>query len=255
MRRAGGERTALVQAALNGSRGRSEHPGVPVTARELARDAVAVRRAGAGAVHLHPRAVTGEDSLAWQDVGPAVAAVRAHAPGLPVGVTTGAWASPDPGDRLRLVAGWAAGGTTDRPDFASVNWHEDGADAVADALLAAGVGVEAGLYHLDALEAWTRWPRYRDGCVRILLELPDGIGPSTTATLAHALLDGVRTSCWPALRLAVEIGLDVRVGLEDTLSGPDGTRAPDNAALVAAALAITAALPPIGPDGGTHPVG
>ncbi|MGN6634958.1 MAG: 3-keto-5-aminohexanoate cleavage protein [Oryzihumus sp.] len=32
-------------------------------------------------------------------------------------------------------------------------------------------------------------------------------------------------------------GLDTRVGLEDTLRLPDGTPAPDNAALVAAARA------------------
>lgn len=36
------------------------------------------------------------------------------------------------------------------PDFASVNWHEDGADEVAAALLEIGVGVEAGLWHVDA---------------------------------------------------------------------------------------------------------
>jgi uncharacterized protein (DUF849 family) len=242
----------LVKAALNGDRRRDEHPGLPVTPGALARDAVAVRRAGVGAVHLHPRSAAGEDSLAWADVGAAVSAVRRASPGLPVGVTTGAWAAPGPAERVRLVESWAGRSGAGLPDFASVNWHEDGADEVADALLAAGVGVEAGLFHLDALEAWTRWPRSRSGCVRILLELPDGLDEPCTTTRARAMLDAVHasgarapvllhgegTSCWPALRLAADLCLDTRVGLEDTLLLPDGTPARDNADLVEAAMTI-----------------
>lgn len=49
------------------------------------------------------------------------------------------------------------------------------------------------------------------------------------------LLHGEGASAWPALRLALRLGLDTRIGLEDTLELPDGTLAPDNAALVAAA--------------------
>ncbi|MEP7766065.1 3-keto-5-aminohexanoate cleavage protein [Sanguibacter sp. 25GB23B1] len=242
----------LVKAALNGNRGREEHPALPVTPDELARDAVAVRRAGAGAVHVHPRSATGQDSLVRSDVAAAVGAVRAAAPGLAVGVTTGAWAAPGPDDRIRQARSWAGGSGAVRPDFASVNWHEDGADEVADALVAAGVGVEAGLFHLDALESWTRWPQARRGCVRVLLELPDGLDETGTAAYALAMIGAVRafgthapvllhgegTSCWPALRLAVELRLDTRIGLEDTLLLPDGAPARDNAALVEAALAI-----------------
>lgn len=204
------------------------------------------------AVHLHPRSATGQDSLVWADVAAAVSAVRVAAPGLPVGVTTGAWAAPVPAERVRLVGSWGGHDGAGLPDFASVNWHEDGADEVADALVAVGVGVEAGLFHLDALEAWTRWPRSRSGCVRVLLELPDGPDQAGTVALAHTMIDAVRasgtgapvllhgegTSCWPALRLAADLGLDARVGLEDTLLLPDGTPARDNEALVEAALAI-----------------
>ena len=43
-----------------------------------------------------------------------------------------------------------------------------------------------------------------------------------------------------ALRLAVRLGLDIRIGLEDTLQMPDGTPAQGNTALVEAAAALAA---------------
>jgi uncharacterized protein (DUF849 family) len=101
-------------------------------------------------------------------------------PGLPVGVTTGAWALPDPDGRVAAVRSW-----TMLPDFASVNWHEDGAEQVAAALLDCGVGVEAGLWHADAVDAWSVSP-LRDRCLRVLLELPDGTPASDNAALVRA---------------------------------------------------------------------
>ena len=51
----GGFRGAvLIKACLNGGTTRDEHPSVPQTPDELAAEAVAAVRAGAGAVHLHP---------------------------------------------------------------------------------------------------------------------------------------------------------------------------------------------------------
>jgi uncharacterized protein (DUF849 family) len=70
----------------------------------------------------------------------AVAAVRSAIPGVPVGVTTGAWALGVP-DASRLIPQW-----TVKPDHASVNWHEDRAEEVAAALFSAGIAVHAGLW-------------------------------------------------------------------------------------------------------------
>ena len=52
------------------------------------------------------------------------------------------------------------------------------------------------------------------------------------------LLHGEGASAWPALRLAIELGLDTRIGLEDTLVLPDGRIASGNAELVDVALAL-----------------
>ena len=152
-----------------------------------------------------PRTPSGADSLDPADVAAVVAAVRAAVPGVPVGVTTGAWALPDPAERVAAVRAW-----TGLPDFASVNWHEDGADDVAAALLDRGVQVEAGLWHLDGVAAWQASP-HRDRCLRVLLELPDGLDEAGTEAEAErllaavgegppVLLHGEGTSCWPALR-------------------------------------------------------
>jgi uncharacterized protein (DUF849 family) len=136
---------------------------------------------------------------------------------------------------------------TTLPDFASVNWHERGADDVAAALLDLGIGIEAGLWHVSATEAWLG-SAHRDRCCRVLLELPDGLDPTETEIEADRLLElvhgetdlelllhGEGSSCWPALRHAVNRGLASRIGLEDVLELPDGSPAPDNAALVVAA--------------------
>lgn len=231
----------LLKACVNGARSRREHRALPMTPSELAAEVVAVWSAGAGAVHLHVKDELGADTFAADPLAAVLAAVRTAAPGLPVGVTTGAWALPDREERVAAIASW-----TDLPAFASVNWHEDGADAVARALLERGVGVEAGLWHGEAVAAWAGSP-VRDQCLRVLLELPDGLDQAGVISAADSMLATVRavtgdripvllhgegSSCWPALLYAGELGLATRIGLEDTLGLPDGSCAPDNAALV-----------------------
>lgn len=235
-------RHPYVKACINGARTPEEHPDLPVTPEQLAAAALAAHRAGARAVHLHPKTADGADSLRPDVVGAAVSAVRHAVPGLPVGVTTGFWALPDPGQRLRAVGEW-----TVLPDFASVNWHEPGAAELAALLLSRGVGVEAGLFHPEAAAAWTA-SELAPHCMRAMIELPAD-GPAATAddmlsqvlavgSAVPVLLHGLNESCWPLLEHAGVRGVQARIGLEDTLRLPDGARAPDNAALVAAAVRL-----------------
>ncbi|WP_330174458.1 3-keto-5-aminohexanoate cleavage protein [Streptomyces sp. NBC_01498] len=230
----------VVQVCPNGARSRAEHPRLPVSPAELAVAARESVAAGAEDVHLHPKDRDGADALVAPYVAAVLSAVRAAVPGIPVGVTTGAWTEPDPERRAATVRGW-----TVLPDHASVNWHEDGADLVADALLERGVGVEAGLFSgTDAVRRFLAWPSAHR-VLRVLAEVTD-TDPDTAPAAAAALLAGLRGmdrsvpillhgedgSAWPVLRLAVAEGLSVRVGLEDVLHLPDGTRAPGNAELV-----------------------
>jgi uncharacterized protein (DUF849 family) len=135
----------LLQAALNGDLTKAAHPAVPISADELARDALACVRAGAHAFHLHPRDVEGRERLDAEVVNQVVARVR-DACGVPVGVTTGAWIEPAIEHRVELVRGWSA------PDYTTVNLSEPGATEVMEALLQGGVGIEAGVWTVEDAE-------------------------------------------------------------------------------------------------------
>jgi len=231
-----------VKACINGARTPDQHPKLPVTPEQLASAAVAAHQAGAKAVHMHPKNADGVDSLLAEHVDAAVDAVRHAVPGLPLGVTTGFWALPDVDSRLRAVDGW-----TVLPDFASVNWHEPGSEDLARLLLSKGIGVEVGIFHAEAAGSWAA-SDIAQHCMRVMIELGADGDVATADDLlsqvlaaqsaAPVLLHGLDESCWPLLEHAGLRGVQVRIGMEDTLRMPDGSTAPDNAALVSAAVQL-----------------
>lgn len=245
----------MLKACVNGARQRADHPALPVTAMEIAQDVAAVVAAGASAVHLHVKDAQGADTLDGDAMARVLTEVRHVSPSVPLGVTTGAWAQSDPNQRVAAIRSW--GQLPAKPDFASVNWHEAGADQVAAELLEIGVGVEAGLWHAKGARAWLA-SQHRDRCSRVLLELPDGLDATALeAEVAHlrrmiedvgsgetagfpVVLHGEDGTAWPALRLASRSGLSTRIGFEDILTLPDGSVAADNAALVHAAQDLLA---------------
>lgn len=81
----------FLKACLNGARSLAEHPALPVTPQALAHNAAAVAAAGVGSVHLHVKDAEGADTLDGAALAVVLTAVRETAPGLPIGVTTGAW--------------------------------------------------------------------------------------------------------------------------------------------------------------------
>ncbi|MEU3556540.1 3-keto-5-aminohexanoate cleavage protein [Streptomyces fragilis] len=249
----------MLQVCLNGARSRDECPHLPVTPAELATAARQAVDAGAVDVHLHPKDRHGQDTLDGSAVAAAVSAVRAAVPGVPVGVTTGAWATTDPRARAAQVRAW-----TVLPDHASVNWHEDGAVDVAAALLDRGVGVEAGVWSgTPAARRFLVWPEAHR-VLRVLAEITEttpqdavraaaGLLDALAPAAAPILLHGEDAAAWPLLRLAATRGLDTRIGLEDALLLPDGSPAPDNAALVRAARDVYAAAGSRRPHGPADP--
>lgn len=239
----------LIQAAINGTRTRAEHPGIPVTPGEQASAAAAAVAAGAGAIHVHVRDRDGRESLAADDVARAVEALRASCPGIPVGVSTGAWITAGARERHAQVQRW-----TSLPDYASVNLHENGALDLIRLLLDRDIGVEAGLWTAVAARTLLE-SGLAPACLRLLLEPAEAAGVEPAANLDQIdavlgrtpvprLLHGVDGSAWSFVALAARRGDDTRTGLEDTLRLPDGSLAGDNAALVAAArrLVETAAV-------------
>jgi uncharacterized protein (DUF849 family) len=238
----------LIKACLNGGTTRQQHPSVPRTPGELAADAQEAVRAGAGAIHVHPRDASGEETLEPGPVLAAVRAIRSAVPQVPVGVTTGIWAvSGDPARRLEFVSGWTG---SDRPDFASVNLSEPGADPLAAVLAGLGIAVEAGVWTAEDAERLAA-STFGSDVIRILIEPRDDSPEAAVATAAQAegtlarhglqaprVHHGYGIATWQVIRAALLTGRDIRVGLEDTVVLPDGTTAKGNAELVAAAARL-----------------
>jgi uncharacterized protein (DUF849 family) len=228
-----------VKACLNGGRTRAEHPAIPLAPVELAADAIAVRRAGAFAVHLHPRASSGAQTMDPKACDAAVAAIRAAVPRMPVGLSTSAAIDPDPFARAAAITAWRQ-----PPDFVSVNVSELGWAGIARAARHAGIAVEAGLATPSDAEELVGSP-FVHQVLRVLVEV-DG-GAAEARAIARLIPDGVPQLwhgygelTWDVVSAAAAAGIDVRVGLEDVLVLPDGRSAANNAELVAAAVDMIA---------------
>jgi len=231
----------IVQACLNGAREPGAHPALPVTTEALAADACACLDAGAGSLHVHVRAVDGTESLAPADVTATVEAIRAAAPGAELSVSTGLWiAGGDVGRRAALVEAW-----TVTPELVSLNVSEPGWRPLAARLHRRGVGIEIGLASVADAREFVSDPV--PGVRRALIEV-GGDQPVEEAAAMEAAFEeagfdvprlhhGEDTATWAVIDAAIALGRDVRIGLEDTLTGPDGETVADNAALVRAALA------------------
>ncbi len=237
----------MLQACLNGGRARQDAARVPLTPDELASDARAVRAAGAQTLHVHPRNAEGRESLAPDDVAAALDRIREAVPGMPVGIGTGAWIAPGKRARHAHIERW-----TTLPDYVSINLNEEDAPEVMDIMTARGIGIEAGVWSVADAERLLSLPE-RPALLRILVEMQDiaaepalaeadevirllGDGAAGTPILLH----GLDRSAWACIADAAARGCDTRIGYEDVLVMPDGSPAPDNAALVAAAASIMA---------------
>jgi uncharacterized protein (DUF849 family) len=233
-----------LQAALNGARTDAEHPAIPRTPNELAAAARAAVDAGADVVHVHAYA-EGAETLAPEPCAEALRAIRAVCPGVPVSLTTSATIEPDAGRRFELIRAWTA-----LPELVTANQGEEGIVELCNLLIARGVGIEAGLLELSDAEAFVR-AGIAEGCVRVMVEPLDA---AVADALAHAAAiehvvaaagitleqvhHGEGLPCWAVNERALARGHGIRTGLEDTTVLPDGALAPDNAALVRAAVAM-----------------
>jgi uncharacterized protein (DUF849 family) len=211
----------LIKIALNGGR-----LGAPATPEKIADDVARCADAGATHFHVHPRAADGAESLLPADADRVVKAIRSRVPHIILGLTTGAWILPDVQLRLEALAKW-----NELPDFASVNFDEEGCEEIARLLVARGIGVEAGVLDIASTQ---RFLAMQLPVVRVLIELQeqrleDAVRTTDeiVATLgdddAPRLLHGHGAVVWELFDEAVRRGYDSRIGLEDVASLPDGT--------------------------------
>ena len=229
----------LLEVALNGHRTREEHPAIPRTPEELAREARASVDAGAEVLHVHAYE-EGDETLAAEPCAAMVRAIGAACPGVPISQTTALYiADDDPEQRLALIAGW-----TELPELVTANQGEDGIVELCEHLLGRGVGIEAGLLSVADAQAFVESP-IADRCTRVLVEPLDA---EPDAAVAHAeamekvlaaarvtleqVHHGDLVASWAVSERGARRGHGVRTGLEDTTVLADGTLAKDNAELV-----------------------
>jgi uncharacterized protein (DUF849 family) len=239
----------MLQTSLNGTRRPEAHPAVPVTPYALAQDARAVFELGVRSVHVHPRCGEGLETIDTHHVGDVVAAIRAVAPSMEVGVPSCRWVQPCPQQRLETVSAWGRLGQA-KPDVVAVNVHEQGWLDLCARACELGIGLELGVWTPgDAVQL--RQAGVPKGTVRVVAEVTvadPGIAVAEAARILRALgpvdvpvlLHGEETSAWPVLEYASAMGLDGRIGLEDVLTNPNGMRTGGNAELTRHAQRIMA---------------
>lgn len=256
------EAARIIAVAPNGARRtKRDHPALPMAAGEIAEAARACRDAGAGLLHLHVRDARGRHSLDAGLYREAIAEVRrACGNNLVIQITTEAVGRYAPAEQMAAVRAV-------RPEAVSLALRE----------LAPGLPEEAGLgrfmMELDAngimaqiilydvlerdrlltlVEAGVI-PGARIGVIYVLGRYSDG-QTSDPGDLAPFLAPaGSPFRNWmvcafgrneaAVMASALARGGGARVGFENNLQLPDGRLAPDNAALVAATVAL---LPPLG---------
>jgi len=161
----------MLQVTPNGPWGKDVHPEMPVSLGELEADLRACFQAGATGVHLHVRDPEGAETLEPAAVNGTCGMVRDVATNVGVqveiGLTTGEWIVPDLADRIAMIREWEG------VDCATVNLSEPGFEAVMEAMLDTGVGIDVGLWapvEMDRLLRSGLLPRAQ----RVSIELDPG---------------------------------------------------------------------------------
>ncbi|RJL09996.1 3-keto-5-aminohexanoate cleavage protein [Paracoccus siganidrum] len=250
-----------IAVAPNGARrGQADHPRLPLTAPEIARDATEALEAGAAMIHLHVRDAAGGHVLDADLYREATEAVRrAVGDRLVIQITTEAVGRYTATQQIALVDAL-------HPESVSIalreilpeDGPEDGGESAAAALFqrmeTAGILHQiiiydaAELQRLDRLAARGVLP---DGPLAVLAVA--GRYTETGATMAELdayLAAGIDRHQWMLcafgpqearfMARAAMAGGHARVGFENNLWLPDGTLAPNNAAIVAATAAASA---------------
>ena len=245
-----------IAVAPNGARKTHvDHPALPITPDELAACARQCVDAGAAMLHLHVRRPDGTHSLEPDDYRPAIAAVQqAVGDALVIQMTTEAVGIYTPEQQMASVRAL-------QPEAISAALRELAPDAAHEAaaarffaeLAAARTAIQYILYSADDVV------RYRDLRARgVLPDTPHWVlfvlgrysagqrsDPSDLLPFLQAWADGGELTAsvpWAmcafgpreaecALSAAL-LGGHARLGFENNMALPDGSTAPDNAALV-----------------------
>ncbi len=257
----------IITTALTGNvPTREMNPALPVTPGQIARDVRACAHAGAALFHIHARDAKEKPSLDIEAYKAIVREVKQACPDVIVQLSTGARAGKDWEDRacpVRLLPemGSFTTGSNNLPgiiyensppfiEFLAKVFQETGvkpeieifeAGMINNALFLLKKGYLTAPLHFNFVLGA---PGSMPGSVRNLVFLSDSIPEGATWTVS-----GIGKNEIPLAAAAIAMGGHVRVGLEDNLFMPDGSKA-SNPKLVeaVAAIAKTVGRPVAGPD-------
>lgn len=252
----------ILAVAPNGARKtHADHPALPISPEELALTAARCRRAGAAMIHLHVRDAEQKHTL---DVGryrEAIEAIREEVgTGLVIQVTSEAVGQYRAPQQMAMVEAL-------QPEAVSLAIREllpeEGADEAGVARFladcrAAGILLQFICYdaadrrRLEALREKGTIPEGRL-CVLYVLGRYTAGQQSHPADLLPFLQDEAgRAHCWSLCAFgareaacataALTLGGHARIGFENNLLLPDGSRAPDNAALIGVVAEVAKSL-------------
>ena len=250
----------LLAVAPNGARKtKADHPALPISPDEIAGTAAACAEAGATMIHLHVRDEAGGHSLDPGRYRAAIEAIRrAVGERMVIQVTSESVGIYGPDEQMAMVREL-------RPEAVSLALREllpaDGDERAAAAFLAwlrvEGILPQFILYAAEELERFDGLvargviPGERHALLFVLGRYSEGQKSSPT-DLVPFLTANRRNHSWSVCAFgptetacavtAAGLGGHARVGFENNLHLPDGSLAPDNAALVAAVAAGAAAI-------------
>lgn len=243
-----------IAVAPNGARrGKADHPRLPMTAEEIARDAGEALAAGAAMIHLHVRDEEGRHSLDHGRYREAIAAVRdAVGDNLVIQATTEAVGRYGPDEQMALVDAL-------QPESVSVALREIMPDEAAESegaaflrrTLAAGILLQIIIYdaaEMKRVERLQEQGLLPEGPLALLAVLgryaeqgaTQGEFDAFMAASIHGhqwMLCAFGPQETQFMRQAAMAGGHARVGFENNLWLPDGSLSPDNASIVAATAA------------------
>lgn len=259
-------REVMLTAAIVGAEiTRAQTPHLPITAREIADEAARCADAGAAVIHLHVRKPDGSPSQSAELFGEAIEAIRAKTD-VVVQVSTGGAVGMALEERL--------GGLACRPDMATLNCGtmNFGDDVfvntrpqvrdLAGRIAASGAVVELECYEIGHLDEGLGLARAgllpSPLHVQFVLGVPGGAGAREAVLrfLVSELPPGSHWGCAavgrhqrPMTELALRLGGNARVGLEDNIYLEKGVLAEGSAPLVerAAAYARSLGREPVSP--------
>ncbi|HVF21217.1 MAG TPA: 3-keto-5-aminohexanoate cleavage protein [Mycobacteriales bacterium] len=260
----------IITNAISGAvANKNQHPAIPYTPEEYAAQAREAYDAGASVVHIHARRLDGTPSVAVEDYRVITAAIVAEVPDIVINYSTGTIGIPM-AERVGHVvqlkpelgalnmgsmnyAKWSSSRRAWVFDFVFENSFKD-ITFLLERMNEVGVKPECECFDVGHVESV--YPLIEAGLLTtpiqfsFILGVVGGISahPSNLGHMASRAPEGstwevigISTEQWGLISQAAELGGNVRTGLEDNFTLPDGTKASGNGELVAKAAELVQA--------------